>query len=91
MTNEEALQQRTCPLCRKRIADECPNTLEHVTAQRDHYWDCLGRYERLTARSDHQLNLLRSRLEYMRSHAVGSLWDMAYVSYLASSALIEAE
>ena len=91
MSREDDLQQRTCPLCRKRIADECPNTLEHITAQRDHYLDCLERHERLMARCNHQLSTMRGRLEYMRSHAVGSLWDMAYVSYLASSALIEAE
>ncbi len=41
----EELLIRECPLCRKRIADGCPNTLEHVTAQRDHYWDCLKRLE----------------------------------------------
>lgn len=36
---------RTCALCQERIASGCPNTLEHVLAQRNHYWDCLQRVD----------------------------------------------
>lgn len=46
---------RTCALCQRHIADGCPNTLEHVRAQRDHYWSCLKRMERVLDR------LLRER------------------------------
>lgn len=37
----------------------------------------------------HRLELVAAvrRLEYMRDHAVGSEWDMAYVKYLAGDAL----
>lgn len=44
------LAVRTCPLCFKRIADECPNSLEHVLAQRDHYWESTQRSDRLVRR-----------------------------------------
>ncbi len=43
---------RTCALCKERIADGCPNTLEHVLAQRNHYWDCLRRVDRFMERRE---------------------------------------
>jgi len=34
-----------------------------------------------------EVKAMRARLEYIRDHAVGSTWDMAYVKYLAEDVL----
>lgn len=78
------VSDRTCALCYERIDGGCPMTLEHVRAQRDHYWEACQRLERLLERG-----ALESKPEARRQELRAQLWRNQLPAFPVWAMLIE--